>query len=518
MGARQLVGCGVSLLVGGTALLALAAIFASPPPSPPHNAGGLLRAERNRSRAASTRFGTLSWAQPYTASRCGTWPIRTASMREHIAAVGIPEPDGYGWDCVGHATRERMPLPSRRSTGVTTAACEAWCESTHDPDAALTGNWCCHWEPTAAGGDETGLCSWSDGLAIFHEIPPDRRMFASGQGQHRAAAGSGSGSGGRSGGRSSGSSTTAPRACLQPLAYEACTPTAQHFAAVLPDLATQGLANNRPRPQQPTSARGPGGGGRYLGAAAAAPSNGTADAEAGEAAGIKRERVRPRLVAERPPPSNCRLEPEHIIASLSLSSLGACSAACASWGAASPLAGTTADTNPCVAFAFSRARLAFPEAGAACILLSRCRDERGAPSEWEAYRRSNQDEMRAERLAPLQLGAPLGMSARLAGNAGAGGSGMTREERAFCPLESRAFVMEGEGAGTCSQLCVDTQWWGVAQREGVRRGECVHNGCSVYLATRKQAGNPFDLFRCHCPTDNQSMLYSCVSVGTPALT
>jgi hypothetical protein len=509
----------VALLTVGLALLALSRLRAdgAPPalvaPTPRH---------------VANKYGTFTWATPYRLSRCGTWPQDEASMRVRIAALGVARPQEYGWACVGNSVTDRMPETQR--TGVTTAACEAWCEAQHNPAEATTGNWCCAWEPTVEGGDLTGTCTWSDGLATFVQIPPDQRVYTSRRAPRDANGGA-----------------PAPAQPFQPLAFEACTLASDEFEAVTPDIATQGQASSWVRKADALDARrtGP----PQLGAPAGGGRGGAGAGGDGGDGG--RRGPAPRQYAERRPAEGCRLDKEPPLAILNAATLSECSEACAesrrvhaAAAPAAPAAGRSptgrsggggahgggggahgggggalaAAARPCEAFSFSSARAAPGGAGQACLLLERCHESRDDPGEWVSFRTEPADVRVAVRLAPVQLGAPLGMAAKTAGNAGAGGAGITPETRGACAPEHLAFAMEGEGVGTCSQACIPHSWWQAAALNRMRRGRCVENGCDVYLASRKQAGMPFDLYRCACPTSNRTRLYSCASFGMPALT
>ncbi|KAJ1628669.1 hypothetical protein T492DRAFT_142581 [Pavlovales sp. CCMP2436] len=72
---------------------------------------------------ASTRFGSLSWAQPPESAGCGTWPTSRDSVRAHLEAVGVRDAGEGGWQCVGSAKEFEMP---DRKEGATMEACEAW--------------------------------------------------------------------------------------------------------------------------------------------------------------------------------------------------------------------------------------------------------------------------------------------------------------------------------------------------------------------------------------------------------
>lgn len=51
---------------------------------------------------------------------------------------------------------------------------------------------------------------------------------------------------------------------------------------------------------------------------------------------------------------------------------------------------------------------------------------------------------------------------------------------------------------------------GPAAKRGVKRGYCTDNGCTQFVTVRKQAGVPYSVYKCECPTRNASVLYRCV--------
>lgn len=543
--ASRLAAVGLALLGLGCSLLVLLRVSRSDAVLVHHDSHRASLGEA-RPHHHDTRYGTLSWAQPHALDRCDTWPSSSASLREHIDELGIPNPGEYGWQCVGYSRLEVMPAEAvasgRRASragaaAVSMEACEAWCESTHDPSDATTGNWCCQWQPTSNSAGWYGECAWADGLARFLKIVPDKcvpvpepprsasaRALAARTADEALTAENGAARAHSAfweapEATSEGASRPTGRVCMETLAYEACTVASRHFAAVAPDIAAQGLVSapqrkpDRTRTPRPSNALRSTHGGLGRGS----PREGevwdggddhdkTHDRDLAAADQIWVERNHVRQFAERPPASACRLDDERgQLETTMVPTLALCSEACFAW-----------PDNGCAAFAFSRARA---ERGqTSCALLSRCRGDHRAPGEWASFQRKSEELAARERLAPLQLGAPLGMAARLAGDAGAGGEGITPEEHAPCPPEGRAFVMQGEGAGTCSQFCLDKEWWAVAEQHRVQQGECRLNGCAIYLASRKQAGTPFDLYRCQCPTFNRTALYSCISIGMPALT
>lgn len=449
-----------------------------------------------------SRYGTLHWAQPKDLKRCGMWPINSTCMRTHLESLGVKDVGQFGWQCIGFEQTVRMS-----GAQVSVDECGKWCESRSDPLMAMTGNWCCAWAPTSRGAASAlGTCAWSDGLATFVPLAPDRCV------------------------RLQPSSGRPPSQieCAQPLAYEACTWVSAEFTNVVPDVAEAGLVTHpsrKPSSQPPwlfaaggseqASSRDPfprdyGEQGVPRGPfiRAVARLQLSASANASDAP----PRPSPRQFASRSPPVGCRLGAEEPLAAVRLASVGDCAAAC--------------DVRPdgkCAAFAFSEEvslSAAAPDVPS-CLLLARCRLERQPKSQtgryWDSFRRKDAAEVERTWAAPLQLGSPLGTAAPCSGTAGLDGIGFSPSEHMECAPEALAFVMQGEGFGTCSQLCVSAQLWPTARRFGARRGTCAQNGCPDYLVSRKQAGMPFDLYRCTCPSGNTTALYACTA-DFPALT
>jgi hypothetical protein len=160
-------------------------------PTASHHAGA---GRRVGDDGATPLISTMSWAAPSTgAPSCGRWP--TAETEEYLTKIGV-DTDGLGWQCAESKIKDKWSTTEL----VTPAACQAWCEASHDPSSATTGRWCCQWTPSRGGGG--GECVWSNGLALYTNtrcVPGARH-----------------------------------EACAKPLAYEACS-LASAFVAMPQD-------------------------------------------------------------------------------------------------------------------------------------------------------------------------------------------------------------------------------------------------------------------------------------------
>ncbi|KAG8463575.1 hypothetical protein KFE25_003848 [Diacronema lutheri] len=67
-----------------------------------------------------------------------------------------------------------------------------------------------------------------------------------------------------------------------------------------------------------------------------------------------------------------------------------------------------------------------------------------------------------------------------------------------------AYKVGGDSPDTCSQICLPSGFWGPAAKRGVKRGYCADNGCGDFVTVRKQAGVPYSVYKCACPTSNAS--------------
>ncbi|KAG8465729.1 hypothetical protein KFE25_005299 [Diacronema lutheri] len=213
--------------------------------------------------------------------------------------------------------------------------------------------------------------------------------------------------------------------------------------------------------------------------------------------------------------------------------------------ACSQLCLSTITASACDTFAFSMREQACGRSS--CELYSGCRNE-NRPSETDAtfdwYAKkptpsrasmlgSSSGDMSADADGstdrwPEQLGEPLGLRvdpnhappspALLAvmGAMGArvGAPAFSPTEEYQCDTESgrkadNAANFGGDWPNSCSQICLPTAFWGPAAKRGVQRAKCKENGCNVFVAARKYAGVPYNIYNCTCPTTNASALYDC---------
>jgi len=194
----------------------------------------------------------------------------------------------------------------------------------------------------------------------------------------------------------------------------------------------------------------------------------------------------------------------------------------------------SAANGECKYFAFTPKRA---QCGAAsCELLSDCKPERRPMEGWMYFgRTSSLGEAVADAQWPEQLGTPLGFrvdAQRVPDTApvqAAGGDlsiplgvtamlGASLDEATeyVCDVSDGkkaddAAAYGTEYANSCTQVCLPVAFWGPAMKNGVQRSKCKENGCTTFVAARKYAGVPYNLFNCSCPSTNASALYTCPS-------
>lgn len=121
---------------------------------------------------------------------------------------------------------------------------------------------------------------------------------------------------------------------------------------------------------------------------------------------------------------------------------------------------------------------------------------------------------------PEQMGAPLGMVvyARAAPPVLALGASPKFSESVEYECDPSngkkaddAMKIAGDWINSCSQICLPKAFWGPAAKRGVVHGKCKENGCGTFVAARKYAGVPYNIYNCTCPAQNASALYVCPS-------
>lgn len=59
-----------------------------------------------------------------------------------------------------------------------------------------------------------------------------------------------------------------------------------------------------------------------------------------------------------------------------------------------------------------------------------------------------------------------------------------------------ALKLDGDGPGTCSQICLPHGLWHAAQDHGVERGRCAERGCGRFAYATAMDGVAYNLYTC----------------------